>query len=473
MLYITQLFPVKRRGELKRKGLTMKFSIGKKLVALAGSIAMLGAFAACGSSESGPKDVSADANAKVTISVWAWEPTLKNVVTKFEKKYPNIKVKLNNVGTNLDAYTALNNAVDAGKGAPDVAQIEYYALPQYAINGTLKDLSSMGAAKYKGFYTPGTWASVHWQNKLYGLPMDSGPMALFYNKAVFDKAGVTKVPTTWEEYYQAAKKIRAVGSYITSDSGDAGFFDSMVWSAGGHPYKTSTDGKTVSISLTKNAGTKEFVKWWQKMIDEGLINTKVKGWTDDWNRGLGDGSIASLMTGAWMPATLVGSAPQATGKWRVAQMPTKDGNTANAENGGSTLSVLSSSDKATAAYKFIEYANHDAEGIKTRVDGGAFPADNNTLKSDSFLSVKTVKNSAGKDIEYFGGQEYNRELAKAASRVLTGYENLPFEVYARKIFADSAGGAYTDKSITLSKGIANWQAKLIEYGKQQGFTMGE
>lgn len=450
----------------------MKFSLGKKLVAIAGAAAMMASFAACGSSSS-VKDESTDPNAKVTLNVWAWEPTLKAVIPKFEKKYPNIKVKLNNVGTNLDAYTALNNAIDAGKGAPDVAQMEYYALPQYAIKGALKDLSSFGASKYKSFYTPGTWSSVHWQGKIYGLPSDSGPMAFFYNKAVFDKAGVTKIPTTWEEYYQAAKKIRKTGSYITSDSGDAGFFDSMVWLAGGHPYKTSKDGQSVTVSLNKDSGTQEFVKWWQKMIDEDLINTKIKGWTDDWNRALGDGSLASIITGAWMPATLVGSAPQATGKWRVAQVPTKDGQATNSENGGSTLSILSSSTKATAAYKFIEFANHDAEGIKSRVDGGAFPADNNTLKSDSFLSVKTVKNSKGQDVEYFGGQEFNRELAKAASRVSSGYENLPFEVYARKVFGDAVGGAYTNKSITLEKGIANWQTKLNEYGKQQGFTMKE
>ena len=450
----------------------MKFSLGKKLVAIAGAAAMMASFAACGSFSS-VKDESTDPNAKVTLNVWAWEPTLKAVIPKFEKKYPNIKVKLNNVGTNLDAYTALNNAIDAGKGAPDVAQMEYYALPQYAIKGALKDLSSFGASKYKSFYTPGTWSSVHWQGKIYGLPSDSGPMAFFYNKAVFDKAGVTKIPTTWEEYYQAAKKIRKTGSHITSDSGDAGFFDSMVWLAGGHPYKTSKDGQSVTVSLNKDSGTQEFVKWWQKMIDEGLINTKVKGWTDDWNRGLGDGSIASLLTGAWMPGTLAGSAPQASGKWRVALMPTKDGKRTNAENGGSTLSVLSSSSKATAAYRFVEFCNHDRAGIDTRLAGGGFPADTETMKDEKWLSSKTVNDSIGRPLEYFGGQEYNRVLAQSAANVATGYENLPFEVYARKIFGDAAGGAYTDKSVTLEKGISNWQTKLNEYGKQQGFTMKE
>ena len=41
---------------------------------------------------------------------------------------------------------------------------------------------------------------------VYGLPMDSGPMALFYNKKVFDKYKIA-VPTTWDEYVEAARKL--------------------------------------------------------------------------------------------------------------------------------------------------------------------------------------------------------------------------------------------------------------------------
>ncbi len=46
-----------------------------------------------------------------------------------EAKNPNIKVKVTNAGTNKDEYNALSNAIEAGSGAPDVAQVEYYAFP--------------------------------------------------------------------------------------------------------------------------------------------------------------------------------------------------------------------------------------------------------------------------------------------------------------------------------------------------------
>ncbi len=55
-------------------------------------------------------------------------------------------------------------------------------------------------------------------------------MALFYNKKIFDKYGLT-VPTTWDEYVADAKKLHAANpkEYITNDTGDAGFVTSMIW----------------------------------------------------------------------------------------------------------------------------------------------------------------------------------------------------------------------------------------------------
>lgn len=370
----------------------------------------------------------------------------------------------------ITTNTALDNAIQAGSGAPDVVQIEYYALPQYAIGKHLLDITDKTAG-FKNFYTPGTWSSVQSGGKVYGLPMDSGPMAFFYNKDVFQKAGVdaTRIKT-WNDYYLAAKKIKAAGYYIASDSGNAGFYDSMTWLAGGHPFKTSSDGTQVSISLTSDAGTQSFTKFWQKMLDEGLLNTKITEWSEDWFKGLGDGSIASLFSAGWMPANFANSVPSAAGKWRVMQMPTSDGSTTNAEYGGSSLAIPTSTANKDAAWKFIEFANHDPSGISTRVEGGAFPADSATMKSSSFLNATTVKNASGKDIAYFGGQKYNEELAKAATNVSVGYQFLPFEVYARGKFGDYIGKSYTSNA-RLADGLASWQQDLKSYGQQQGFTV--
>ncbi|ADB09317.1 sugar ABC transporter substrate-binding protein [Bifidobacterium dentium] len=142
-------------------------------------------------------------------------------------------MNLRNVGTDTKEYYALDNAVEAGSGASDAAQIEYYAVPQYAIKDNLLDITDKTPG-YKDFYTLGPWASVQFAGKVYDLPMDSGPMAFHRNKEVFDRAGVDADSIkTWDDYYEAAKKIHALGDsyYITSDSDDGGFYDSMVWLA--------------------------------------------------------------------------------------------------------------------------------------------------------------------------------------------------------------------------------------------------
>lgn len=446
----------------------MKF--GKKTIALIGAVAMLSSVAACGSTSAGDSGSTGSSDKKIELTVWSWDSTLPRTVKGFEAKNPNIKVKVTNAGTNKDEYNALSNAIEAGSGAPDIAQIEYYALPEYVIRGHLENLSDLGASDFKDFYTPGTWSSVNINDGVYALPMDSGPMAWFYNKGVFDKAGVDPTQVrTWDDFYEAAKKIRAVDSYITSDSGDAGFFDSMTWLAGAKPFQTSSDGSEVTVNLTEDKGVKTFTDFWQKLLDEDLLDTKTAGWSEDWFKGMVDGTIASLFTGAWMPANLANSAADGAGKWRVTQMPTADGSTTNSENGGSSLAVLASTKKADAAYQFIEYANH-GDGVATRVAGGAFPADKASMESDSFKNTTTVKNADGEDVDYFGGQKYNEVLAQAAENVSSDYQFLPYEVKARTIFGDYLGKSYTGDQ-KLTDGIAAWQKALQDYGKDQGFTV--
>ena len=65
-----------------------------------------------------------------------------------------------------------------------------------------------------------------------------------------------------------------------------------------------------------DAGAKKYTDTWQKLIDEKLL-APVNGWTDDWYKGLGDGTIATLPTGAWMPANFATGVPSASGDWRV------------------------------------------------------------------------------------------------------------------------------------------------------------
>ncbi|WP_449386595.1 extracellular solute-binding protein [Cellulomonas soli] len=293
---------------------------------------------------------------------------------------------------------------------------------------------------------------------MYGLPADSGPMALFYNESVFTKYGVA-VPTTWDEYLAAARAIHAAdpNAYITNDTGDAGFTTSMIWQAGGKPY--TVDGTDVTIDFTDEGSTK-FAELWQQLIDEDLV-APISSWSDEWYQGLGDGTIATLTIGAWMPGNLESGVPAASGQWRVAQMPQWEaGASATAENGGSSLAVTQASKQKALAYDFLKFLAAGG-GVQIRIDGGGFPATTADLQSEEFLN---------KEFPYFGGQKVNEVLSQSASDVVEGWQYLPFQVYANSIFNDAVGQAYVSDT-TIVDGLADWQKQSIDYGNEQGFTV--
>ena len=148
---------------------------------------------------------------KTEITVWSWDATVEAAIPAFEEANPDVTVKFENVGSASEQYRAIDNALQAGTGFPDVAQFEYFAVPYFAVAQKLADLSELGAGDYAADYVEAAWNDVHFNDTLYALPLDYGPVVMFYNQDTFEKAGVTEAPKTWDEYYEAAKKVRALG----------------------------------------------------------------------------------------------------------------------------------------------------------------------------------------------------------------------------------------------------------------------
>ena len=94
------------------------------------------------------------------LLVWAWDPGVEPVAEAFMEANPDVTIEVVNAGTGNDHYTAVQNAVAAGSGIPDVAQMEYYALGQFSLAGSLADLSALGASELDGTFTPGPWNAV-------------------------------------------------------------------------------------------------------------------------------------------------------------------------------------------------------------------------------------------------------------------------------------------------------------------------
>ena len=445
-----------------RKGLARKVAVASVALIIGVSLA------ACSSSDSdtgsaaAPAGSAADLDAALqkggTITYWSWTPSAEAQVAAFKKAYPNVNVNLVNAGTNKDEYTKLQNAVQAGSGAPDVAQLEYYALPQFALSDSLLDLDGYGLGDLESKYTPSTWGSVDINGKLYGLPQDSGPMAMFYNATVFKQYDIA-VPKTWDEYVAAAEKLHKADpkKYIAADTGDAGFVTSMIWQAGGHPLVA--DGTSVKINLA-DPGTQKFTANWNRLV-QGKLLSGINGWTDEWYKGLSDGTISTLIAGAWMPGVLESSVAKASGDWRVAPIPTYDGTPVTSENGGGAQSVMKQSKNPALAAAFLRWLNSDPASLKIFAESGGFPSTTAELAAPEFVNLES---------KYFGGQKINEVLTAAAKEVAPDWSYLPYQVYANSIFGDTVGQSYANAA-DLNKGLISWQDALVTYGKQQGFKV--
>jgi multiple sugar transport system substrate-binding protein len=425
----------------------------------AGSSAGGGSSPSASAAASGGSSLSAALQQPTTLTWWAWAPQDKQLIAAFEKQYPQVKVNLVNAGTGTTEYTKLQNAIKAGSGVPDIAQVEYYALPQFALGGSLADLGADGLSGDQSQFSAAVWDSVQVSGKVVGLPQDTGPMALFYNKTVFDKYGLT-VPTTWAQFAADATKLHAANpkEYLTNDTGDPGFTTSMIWAAGGHPYVVSgTSGVTINLA---DAGSQKFVSLWSPLVGGGDL-APIPSWSNQWYTGLSNGTIAGLVTGGWMGVDLESGVPTGKGDWRVAPMPEwTAGTAANSENGGSADSVLAASKNQAAAAAFLQWIS-TGQGAQLSASTGDFPASSTILNSSSWQNQPQA---------YFGGQAINQVLSKASADVLPGWSYLPFQVYANSIFPNTVGQAYAGKG-TLSAGLSAWQQQSASYGSQQGFSV--
>ncbi|POX48263.1 hypothetical protein C3489_27615 [Streptomyces sp. Ru71] len=143
------------------------------------------ALAATGCSESGSDTTSADG--KISITFWGWAPGYADAVAAFNKSHPDIRVIYQAVQPGAKGgYQKMLNVVKAGN-APCLAQVGYETLPSFAAQGALKDVHAYRSVQEEAEFPPAAWNAVSVGDQVYGAPVDTGPMALFYNKKAFDE----------------------------------------------------------------------------------------------------------------------------------------------------------------------------------------------------------------------------------------------------------------------------------------------
>jgi len=414
----------------------------------------IGFLAACGG------QTSTTASGPATITFWSWVPNLQQAVNLFEQSHPNIKVKLDNVGSGSAEYTKLTTALKSGSGAPDVAQVEYSYLPQYELGNDLVDLSQYGASSLKNDFVSWVWGQVSQGSKVYAIPQDSGPMALLYRTDVFQKYHLA-VPTTWAQYAQEAQQLHEDNSKISManfSASDGTWFNALTWQAGSQPFSVSGTNLTVHIN---DSPALQVANYWGDLIKAGAIST-ISDWTNDWYSDLQSGTLATWITAAWAPTDLEGFAAKSAGMWRAAPLPQwTAGGTASANWGGSTDAVTKQSKYPAQAAEFAEWLNTNTTSVSTLCEKlFLFPPQNSELTSSAFNTASS----------FYGGQNVNQVFAQSSQEVNTSFQWSPIEDYVNTQLQDQLASAVQGK-ITFAQALLNTQNAVVSYAQTQGFTV--
>lgn len=447
----------------------------RKAIALVASLAaattMLGACSNGGGGGGGTTervsqaDIDKAMTTPTNLLFWTWVPDIQNEVDLFEKAYPAIKVEVVNVGQGADHYKKLRSALQAGQGAPDVAQVEFQHIQSFALGDNLLDLTPYIPENAGDDYVEWVWNQVKSTDgtKVFGVPQDSGPVGLLYRDDILAENGID-VPATWDDFAAAAKKLHDANPdvYLTNLPGnDMGQIVSLLWQAGAKPFGWDGD-KTVTINLESDEA-KKVVEYWNGLVQDGLVAVDPD-FTDAWYQGLSNGKYASWVpAAAWGPVFLQGTAGNTSGKWRAAQIPQWEaGASATANWGGSSDAVLASTKNPIAAAQLAWWINHDPSStIKLANEQFLFPVTKDTLANPEF---------ADQESEFYGGQKVNSVFADISAKVDVDFGWLPFTDYVYSAGGETLGKAIADKTDLLT-GLAGWQKALVDYATQQGFTV--
>jgi len=400
-------------------------------------------------------------NTPTTLELWTWVKDVDKEVKAFTDKYPAIKVNVTNAGQGGPQYTKLEAALQAGTGIPDVAQIEFQYIPTFRMLKALLDIKPY-VGDLAGLYPDWVLSQVSGEGGIWGIPQDTGPMGMLYREDLLKAANIA-VPTTYDEFAKAVAdyhKANPKKALVNMPSNDPGAWLGLFWQAGAQPF--TYDGKqTVSIKLNSDA-IKKVIDLWQPLVASGAANVDPD-WTDGWYAGLNDGTYASMLTAAWAPMFLQGIATDTSGKWRAAPMPQWDPAKPSSGNwGGSTDAVMAATKNPIAAAELARFINQDPTCAMTlATDQSLFPALNSVLSDASW---------ANNTPEFYGGQAVNKVFAEISQTVNVDFQWPPFLDFVYSNFNDTFGKALADKG-DLWAGITAWQNAVVDYAKQQGFTV--
>jgi multiple sugar transport system substrate-binding protein len=399
------------------------------------------------------------------ITFWAWVPGMSRAVTAFNKSHPSICVTLENPGAGLDEYTPLSNALKAGSGAPDVAEIEFDELPSFEVQKQVVNLVPYGADKYQSDFVPWAWQEVSQGSAVYAMPSDAGPAGFYYNSKLLAQYHLTP-PATWAQFATESATLHKDNPkvYMANFSAtDLQWLLTAMAQAGAFPY-TYSGGSSVGINWTGAAQAK-FASYWQQLISAHDISTVNDANNSPLpNQNLDNGVVASSpLNSAWAPSYFQPDAKKTLGDWRAAALPQwTSGASVSADWGGSTYPVFKQSAHPAAAAEFSEWltASPQAWAILKTSPSELFPTYKALLSDPSFKSLTYP----------VSGTSQPNQVFTAAAGEIQPVQWPPFMTEALNQALTTFQPVLSGKE-TLQQAFSTFQSQEVSYAKAQGFTV--
>jgi multiple sugar transport system substrate-binding protein len=431
-----------------------------KFLTIISATLVSGLLASCSQGAEAPTDADSAASEAagsepIELEFWSWVPNIDKAVDLWNQENPDVQVKYTSIAAADQAK--LGAAVDAGKG-PDVAQISQHMLPDFVISGRALDITEhVGDAEDQ--FTESSWGVSTFDEKVYAVPQDTGPLALFYRKDFFDEHGI-EIPQTWEEYESAAQEVKAIDPEVSIAAftpNEPSMWYSLLWQTGGSWFGIEGDTWQVSVNGSES---QKLAEYWQGLLDEGALNTQQM-WGPDYWAALNEGDVVTIPYAAWFAKVLETNAPDAAGKWAVAPLPRWEGEEASGDTGGAVNPVLKGTEHPKEAAEFALWLNTDPESLEILVgEGGLFPASKAGLELPA-LSAPS---------EYYGGQKIYEVFRSESEKVPSTWTEGPTFNQVTTDLTDSLGRVAAGKS-TLTEELDVVQKKTLDRLADQGLNV--
>lgn len=265
-------------------------------------------------------------------------------------------------------------------------------------------------------YMEGPMESTMLDGKHYGIPFATNCTALFYNKDLFDAAGIDYPDenTTWDEFHEMAKAltkdgVSGFGNAATNT--DEGTFQCLQWlyTAGGS-YTDIEDGV-------------DAYKLMQEMIEDGSWTKECVNWTQsDVNNNFMAGNLAMQQNGPWQIPGIEANAPDLN--YGVTVLPKKDADSEQATSilGGENMGVVNKDD-TSGAEAFLKYYDQTDVMVDAMKQYGSYPPKTEAAK-DSYWTDDPIQKAFLTQIDTSIPRGPSAAWPSYSSAIQTGFQEV-------------------------------------------------